>query len=397
MSPTAHPPSSTEDTLHVRPPLRRNLSFNPGVPQVASVNRTADSDRIARRLSQPRKGRIEDWWLPDKVIEYVHLCVSVAAFVNALAFPAVLAFQGRVRSSSAWFYTLVVLDVVLWTDVVSRFLSPQWEDGRRVFDHRRVALAYARGDLFHDLISRFPWDLLLLAIGQEHIYVDRALAYNSSSVAGQHASAHGYVYTTTAGSSNSEFAFGFGHLARLLLAPQAVALLSNPNGPRSGHHTLLISPRRRLASLMLWSFLLLHWYACLLWLVGARLEHSGKTSWLTLASDELAPEPWQRWPLWAAYFLAFDHAALTVIGEGVRGMTYEEVPLGVVGLLGGTLWLAYFTSTLVQLLATLNRATETALTKISSIRTFCNHARLTPELKARVINRRRPPQPPSRT
>ena len=37
--------------------------------------------------------------------------------------------------------------------------------------------------------------------------------------------------------------------------------------------------------------MLLHWFACLLWHVGVKLEEAGKLSWLTLSRDA-APAPW---------------------------------------------------------------------------------------------------------
>ena len=73
--------------------------------------------------------------------------MSVAALVNVLIFPTVLAFSGEVAhdSSPGWWSLLLLLDVVLWTDVLARFATPLWDDGMLVYDHQRVAVSYLRG------------------------------------------------------------------------------------------------------------------------------------------------------------------------------------------------------------------------------------------------------------
>ena len=58
---------------------------------------------------------------------------------------------------------------------------------------------------------------------------------------------------------------------------------------------------------------------------------------------------------WARYVRAFDRALLIMVGEGNHGETHEEIAISAGGLLVGTAFLAYFTSTLVSLVTSLNQ------------------------------------------
>ena len=51
---------------------------------------------------------------------------------------------------------------------------------------------------------------------------------------------------------------------------------------------------------------------------------------------------------------------------------------------GGVAWLAYFTSTMVQLVTNMNHLEELARAKIGRVATFCRHARIPTELAWRV-------------
>ena len=68
-----------------------------------------------------------------------------------------------------------------------------------------------------------------------------------------------------------------------------------------------------------------------------------------------------------------------MIGENVRGNTYEERALAVIGLFIGIIGLAYFTGVFVQLIRALNDDTEKTVSKIASARAFCKRAGLKPK------------------
>ena len=62
------------------------------------------------------------------------------------------------------------VDVVLWLDVASRFVTPQWEGdedkGEETrLSHRRVASRYlhSRDGLLLDVLCRWPWDAFVAA------------------------------------------------------------------------------------------------------------------------------------------------------------------------------------------------------------------------------------------
>ena len=134
-----------------------------------------------------------------------------------------------------------------------------WKEGVRWKDHKRVAISYMRGSLAYDLACRLPWESLV------------------------------------AGLVTGRYTFGYGHLCRLLLAPRAIAFIENPfkhprTGIRTGHARNLSAAAANVTHVQ--GFLVVHWYACLLWCVAETLENHGKETWLTLASE--LPADWER-------------------------------------------------------------------------------------------------------
>eukprot|EP00966_Prymnesium_polylepis_P036472 846223-Prymnesium_polylepis.1 len=162
-------------------------------------------------------------------------------------------------------------------------------------------------------------------------------------------------------------------------------------------------------------------------MVAAQLQAAGRSSWLTYAASEAEGVEPAEWLMWEKYVRAFDRGFLVVLGEGQRGQTREEVKSGgrrggtlstsivfcagpvmrpahtmvfdlccaalalsvpqvalaLFGVLGGTLWLAYFTSTMVQLVTSIDLEMERARAKIGRVATFCKHASLPNELDTR--------------
>ena len=334
---------------------KKRLSLTPfTLPTDDGPAAAPDAPGAAAGAKEPKKATplAEQLWLPDCVIRCIFHLVNLAALINVIFYPVIFSFGSRVGADSGWFGILLFLDVVLWLDVVCVFFTPLWVVGSRKFSHRTVALKYLKdGRIAYDLVCRLPWDLFFLPL------------YGGLS-----------------------FGYGYGHLARLLLAPRTFAIVNDPFGRQSmGGTPVFVNPARRLSTLMWSSIVVIHCYACITWLVTVNLEGLGRTTWLSL--DDGGSSSWADWPWWARYARALEHALLIVMNNGVPdGVTHEEVVLGLVGLLGGIVWLAYFTSTMVHLVTTLNQSSERALEKISAIKTFCQHANLTPELRGRVMS-----------
>eukprot|EP00966_Prymnesium_polylepis_P061783 1434032-Prymnesium_polylepis.1 len=229
------------------------------------------------------------------------------------------------------------------------FVTPLYDEAGTAKRLTHAELAHRRlrsRTLIEDAICRFPYDLVVAI------------------------------------SEGRAFEFGYGHIARLLLLRRALAIIAARLGPVESRR--FVGSGQRLISLGVVSLIGLHLYGCCTWLVAARLEDAGRPSWLTLAADEAEGEPPDTWPWWAKYVRAFDRGFLVVLGEGQRGRTHEEVALALAGVLGGTVWLAYFTSTMVQLVANMNASEERARAKIGSVAHFCKHAQLPKEIEARV-------------
>ncbi|KAL1500250.1 hypothetical protein AB1Y20_012918 [Prymnesium parvum] len=257
-----------------------------------------------------------------------HLAL-LAALLNSLAFPPLRAFGGALTSEQPRWYALFwTLDALLWLHI-----GWQCATRRRAYVRRRLAL---------ELLATLPWDLLLPG-------------------------------------GEGRLAFDYAHCARLLLAPRAAAGLRQL-GRRTSASQVFVGPRRQLASLLFGSLVVIHWYACAMWLTAEQLELAGHPSWLTLAPAE----PWHLWPAWARYVRAFDFALLTVIGDGIVGESDAEAVLKLAGRCCGVVWLAYFTSTMVSLVAMLNASSTRAHHKIAAVHTACVDAGLSPSLTARV-------------
>ncbi|KAL1515913.1 hypothetical protein AB1Y20_002527 [Prymnesium parvum] len=274
-------------------------------------------------------------WLGWGAVGAARGAVLCAAFFTCVVFPCQLAFDGEVRFATRprWAALYALLDGLLWLEMAARFVTPGYRLGRVVYSHRAVARDYICGradGLLVDVLSRFPWD-------------------------------------AAAGSSG----FSYGHLARLLLLRRALVVLRTRvrGSPR------FLPPSLRLLLLLGTALLALHWYTCLLFLASRRLDHPD--SWL-------ASVPWSEWPAWARYLHSFDRALLIVTGEGVRGETHEEIAISCVGLLVGTASIAYFTSKLVSIVASVNEAVEAAHTNITRAAEYLTQSRLPPPLQRRV-------------
>ena len=114
------------------------------------------SDEVAGEPAEPRElslasiaqtsapARSDGIWLGTNAVHLLRWCVLVVVGINVLAFPFLLSFVGPVSPSTnqTWYAVLLACDVVLWLDVASRFVTPQWEggdDGEETrLSHRRV-------------------------------------------------------------------------------------------------------------------------------------------------------------------------------------------------------------------------------------------------------------------
>ena len=290
-------------------------------------------------------------WLLRRSQVILDFMFAVVAVFDLIVFPARLAFAGAVGSSEpAWFGVLVLTDVVLWLDMLARFFTPVCVEGKLIYDRRAVVRTYLRGSFALDLVARLPWD--------------------------------GFMGMGSTGG----YRFGYGHLARLLVLRRTLDITRDPGG-RGGHG--FVGPARRLALLLAVSLLGLHWYSCATWIVGESLKNAGLNSWLDqhwtpCTSDEAVCEHWADWPFWARYVRSVDRAALRVLGNDLGQHSHAETALGLVGTLVGIVWMAYFTGSMVQLLTTLNQASERSLARIAAVKVFCTNARLPVELASRV-------------
>lgn len=290
-------------------------------------------------------------WVGARIASLLHHLTVLTAILNVAVYPALLAFGGDTIPYSAWFTALLVLDAVLWLELLGRLCTPlTGAEGQLIYSRRAVVRHHLLSMRFaYDALCRMPYDLLLIL--------------------------------TVGGGP----AVGYGHLARLFLAPEALSIINDPFGRQKlDGMPVFVTPSRRLITLLVGSLLGVHWYACLMWHVAESLEvSSNETTWLSTVGASGSPS-WQAWPQWARYVRALQHSMRKLIGEGDVGPTHEEAALELIGHLIGTLWLTYFTSKMVSLVATLNQSSERALEKIATVKSFCQEAKLKPALQERV-------------
>ena len=144
-----------------------------GQPQVLTSTRDAAS---TERTEQPARGS-DGLWLGPNAVHLLRWCLLFVVGINALAFPFLLSFVGPVGRSKnhTWFAVLLACDVVLWLDMASRFVTPQWEGGdegeETRLSHRRVASRYLLSwdGLLLDILCRWPWDAFVAAAAGVHL------------------------------------------------------------------------------------------------------------------------------------------------------------------------------------------------------------------------------------
>ena len=151
--------------------LTRQLSeVNDQAGQPARVLTSTSVAASMERTREPAAGA-DGLWLGPNAVHLLRWCLLLVVGINVLAFPFLLSFVGPVSRSTnhAWFAVLLACDVVLWLDVASRFVTPQWEGGdegeETRLSHRRVASRYLLSwdGLLLDVLCRWPWDAFMAA------------------------------------------------------------------------------------------------------------------------------------------------------------------------------------------------------------------------------------------
>ena len=163
--------------------LTRQLSeVNDQAGQPARVLTSTSVAASMERTREPAAGA-DGLWLGPNAVHLLRWCLLLVVGINVLAFPFLLSFVGPVSRSTnhAWFAVLLACDVVLWLDVASRFVTPQWEgdgdEGEETrLSHRRVASRYLHSwdGLLLDVLCRWPWDAFVAAAAGVHLALNLA-------------------------------------------------------------------------------------------------------------------------------------------------------------------------------------------------------------------------------
>ena len=206
---------------------------------------------------------------------------------------------------------LLLIDVLLWLDVLCAFITPAFDEGSIVFSHRLVACTYLRRPtgLLLDILARFLWDLARGTRGFSWGHLARtALLQRSLTI----------VYEESDG------------------APRAISLDHAPHASRDK-----VDRSRALS-------------ACGVYLIGrSLLEGSADGECI----GWLAEQGYDAWPAWERYVRALNRALLIMIGEGgeAHGSTGAEIAFATIGASLGVVLIAYFTGSLVQLIFIINQ------------------------------------------
>lgn len=129
--------------------------------------------------------------------------------------------------------------------------------------------------------------------------------------------------------------------------------------------------------------LVLHWFACIEYATARRaaaLVGASNTTSTWFGATQL-----EQRPIWARYLRSFDRGCLVVLGEGVHGDTDIEIGVSMLGLLAGTGLVAFFTSTVVEIVRSTNKFQEEVREKIGRVRDFLHDWDLPHELQRRCV------------
>ena len=398
----------------------------------------------------PGSGRPWYWdlWLGPCGEVWVRFSVLFAVGANVLVFPFLLAFEGAIRRGDGAFGVFSLCDVILWLDWLLIFITPIWdEEAAALLSHRATAARYLRsGDLLLDLFARCPWDAIVtgsyaaprrdspthppphphtptptptlplrsradsstLSFGHlARLLTMRRALYILHSRVGSGGAARRSRRRPACAWRPARTRHGGGGTrlqaqAQAPPPPEAAARGRRRLDARSAHVAALrrapprppphragprfVGPLQRLVTLCSVSLVVLHWYACLMWLLSERLRKAGRESWTAKAAYgewDGTTELWP-WPQWAQYLHSFDRGLTCILSGAVRGGTHDETALALAGQLAAVAWLAYFTSTMVQLVTNMSASSELARSKIGRVSAFCRHARIPVELNRRV-------------
>ena len=289
----------------------------------------------------PESAIAQRLWLSNKVRFALHVVVLLAFVVCGLIYPPYFAISGDVPIDSGFGIALLLIDVLLWLDVLCAFITPAFDEGSIVFSHRLVACTYLRRPtgLLLDILARFPWDLARGTRG-----------------------------------------FSWGHLARTALLQRSLTIVyeESDGAPRA------ISSITRLTLLVTKSTAVVHWYACGVYLIGrSLLENSADGE----SIGWLAEQGYDAWPAWERYVRALNRALLIMIGEGgeAHGSTGAEIAFATVGASLGVVLIAYFTGSLVQLIFIINQEEVDIARRLEMSLRFLRRLDLPQELHGRAV------------
>ena len=159
--------------------------------------------------------------------------VCLVVVFTCLAVPLQIAFAGEeaMGDGAAWDGCSLFIDVFLLCDVAVSFLTSHREDGREVFDPRRIARRYVRGPFFVDLVGSLPLSLLVPSSA------------------------------------------GFNRLLRILRFSKLLRIVRMTRGIKLVEELTEINPRAvRLAKLFVSAIIFWHWFGCIYWAAEVSLH-----------------------------------------------------------------------------------------------------------------------------
>ena len=167
--------------------------------------------------------------------------VCLVVVFTCLAVPLQIAFsrEEAMGDSRAWDGCNLFIDIFLLCDVALSFLTSHREDGREVFDPRRIARRYVRGPFLVDLVGSLPLSLLVPSSA------------------------------------------GFNRLLRILRFSKLLRIVRMTRGIRLVEELTEINPRAvRLAKLFVSAIIFWHWFGCIYWAFEVTLhERNPNAAW----------------------------------------------------------------------------------------------------------------------
>eukprot|EP00347_Sterkiella_histriomuscorum_P009696 403340228 len=278
------------------------------------------------------------------------LFVMLLAVYNCLSIPFTVAFEpDQTTAFSAWER---IIDVCFGLDILVNFRTTfvNEKTGFEICDNKSVFLNYIKsGRFFIDLAASIPFELIIESVDS--------------------------------GASNKQLRlFGLLKLVRLLRLGRIIRFMKFKQGFKMG---------MRLIQLLLGLLLLVHWIACIWYLIIRNISDWIPPKDLALSNpgDDISSfTGFYMLDLMSRYFVVYYYAVLTMAGNDILPMNTVQTISASVIIITGAIVSAFIFGNMAAIMASLNKKSNQFDEQMDLVNTTMRQMRLPPEMQDRVLS-----------